>query len=472
MTSYKKVFAKGFLWTFIESFGSKLINLAVFVLFARFLLPEDFGVFAIAKVFVDFTGVFVQHSFGSVLIQKEDLNKPDKDTAFWTTIGIGSLLFILFFFTSPLVASLYGKDELTIILQLLSISLLILSLDAVPTALLKRDFKFKALALRVLISELIAGLIASYFLFQGYGLYTLVIYHLTSVSIKVLLLLALSVYTPSLNFSLKSLSQLYAFGLNIIGVRISEYVSKRGDDAIVGFFLGSHLLGVYVIAYKIMRVSENLLARVITKLLFPIFSRMQDDDERFANAFGKVLQTVLIIIVPTFTIIAFNAEFLIIRFFGEEWSEAVIIMQLLMIAGIFQILSGLYRQAIISKGRPRDAFRISLVSMILVLFTVTLAAQYNLIFVVLSLIVTNMIILLVYMFNLKTSFKIAGFKKQNVLFITISLFVLPSTYILCSIYMDSKSIFGFFLSNSLVLLFLFIIGYIIFRKHRLIFPLI
>jgi O-antigen/teichoic acid export membrane protein len=458
--SVKQNLKTGVFWTLLENFGSKLISLVLFAIFARYLSPEDFGVFVIAKVFVDFTAIFINSSFGSVLIQKENITDLDKNTAYWSNIVLGLILFLLFFSLSPLIGNFYDNNDLNQIIRYLSLTLVIYSFDAVQTALLKRDFKYKALALRFLISETIAASISLIFIYLDFGIFVLVIYQLSSALIKVILLYIVSSFKPKLEFSKTSLLSLYKFGLNIIGVRISEYASKRGDDFIVGIFLGASTLGIYTIAYKIMRVSEDLFAKVITKVTFPIFSRLQEDRKEFDNILKKILGLITLIILPVFSLIAFNAEFLIKFLFGEQWGSAVFPMQVLMFVGILQSYGTFFRQILVSLGFPNTVFKISVLSTLALLSSVTIASFYSLNYVIFAVLITNTFSFILYF---KTMCSKMGLDVSIIipikplLMILFLVLVLIANAILVNHFIKGTSIIHFIVMNisSLIILVMF-----------------
>ena len=88
----QKRVARGLTWTLIDTWGSQLLGLIVFVLLARLLTPVDFGLVALATVFVAFAQLLVDQGLGDALIQRPSLTRRQIDTAFWVAVLTGALL--------------------------------------------------------------------------------------------------------------------------------------------------------------------------------------------------------------------------------------------------------------------------------------------------------------------------------------------------------------------------------------------
>ena len=82
MVTSKNVFS-GFVWQFLEKFGSKIVSLIVSIILARLVSPTDYGILSIVLVFVNLCDVFVSYGFGNALVQKKDADDLDFSTVFY-----------------------------------------------------------------------------------------------------------------------------------------------------------------------------------------------------------------------------------------------------------------------------------------------------------------------------------------------------------------------------------------------------
>ena len=144
----QKRVARGLTWTFIDTWGSQLIQLIIFAILAHLLTDVDFGTVALAAVFVQFAQLFVDQGLGDALIQRKSLTRLQIDTAFWVAVVTGAMFMVLGFAVGiPDLRACLGKPELAPIIAVLSLTFLETSFSSVQMALLRRDMRFRSLAI-------------------------------------------------------------------------------------------------------------------------------------------------------------------------------------------------------------------------------------------------------------------------------------------------------------------------------------
>ena len=263
----EKKATKSIFWSFIEKWGGQLISASVFLLLARLLGPDDFGLAALASVFISFMSAFVNQGFVPAIIQKEELSSKHLDTAFWSSLSIGTLMYLMTFTASGLIAKSFGEPELQLVIKWLALVFLIIAFESVQTAILQRNFDFKKLALRSLVATFVSGVIGVIVAFLGYGVWSLVAQQLVNRIINVIVLWKASPWRPGFNISIKHFRDLSSFGINVMGVNILRFFNQRSDDFLIGFFLGTTALGYYTVAYRLLRLMVNILTNT-TCLLY------------------------------------------------------------------------------------------------------------------------------------------------------------------------------------------------------------
>ncbi|BAQ61793.1 lipopolysaccharide biosynthesis protein WzxC [Geminocystis sp. NIES-3708] len=166
---------QGFLWSVIQNWGSQTGSFIVFLILARLLTPQDFGLLSLANIFLAFMNIFLEQGFTSALIQREKLESEHLNTAFCTQLIAGISLTFISFFLAENIATLFHQPRLTVIIKCFSFLFIIDSFGLVFQAILKRDLNFKILAVRSLIAIIISGFLAITFAFLGFGVWSLVI---------------------------------------------------------------------------------------------------------------------------------------------------------------------------------------------------------------------------------------------------------------------------------------------------------
>jgi PST family polysaccharide transporter len=343
---------KGVVWSAITSWGRQAIAFIVFFLLARLLGPETFGLVAMASVFLSFVQVFVDQGFAEAIIQRHELEPEHLDTAFWTSLGIGLLITVVSVGTSGLVADLFKQPQLTPIIRWLSLSFLIVALVSVQDAIFRRNLAFKTLAIRSLVAVLAGGLVGVTMAFRGFGVWSLVGQQLTNGLVQIIVLWGASNWRPGLKFSRRHFKDLFSFGINVVGMNILEFVNRRSDDFLIGYFLGPVALGYYSVAYRLMMIGIDLLTNVVNQVAIPAFSRLQQEPERLGRAFYKVTELTSLVSFPCFIGLAVLAPELIQVLLGAKWSPSVPVIQILAFIGVLHSVYYFLGTVIIAMGKP------------------------------------------------------------------------------------------------------------------------
>ena len=176
------------IWSAAQGWGGQLIAFVVYALLARYLEPRDFGLVAMAGVFIAFTQVFVDQGLSIAIVQRDELTASHLDTAFWTNIGAGLGLAALCAILAKFIGALYQQPELVPVLQVLSLVLLINSFCSVQSSLLRRRLEYKPLATATLSGTLSGGIVGVGMAISGYGIWSLVGQQLTARSVQLIML--------------------------------------------------------------------------------------------------------------------------------------------------------------------------------------------------------------------------------------------------------------------------------------------
>ena len=354
--------AKGVAWSTIENLGSQALYFLVFLVLARWLGSEAFGLVSLAGVFIGFMSVFADQGLGGAIVQRRELEPEHLDTAFWSNLAIATLLTTITLVAAAPVAIFFKQPQLTPIISWLSLSFLISGFSSVQEALLRRKLAFKALAIRSLLSMSIAGTVGVVMAYYGAGVWSLVGQQLVNRLVAVLTLWWVSDWRPGWRFSLKHFHDLFAFGINLLGGNILSFFSIRSDDFLIGYFLGPIALGYYSIAYRLLVAMTQVLNATIQKVALPAFSRLQSEPAQLERAFFSATRLVSFITFPAFLGVATLAPEIIHTLFGDRWLPSAPVMQFLALTGITQSLftiSGLVMAAV---GKPSWNLRIMLLN--------------------------------------------------------------------------------------------------------------
>ena len=132
----------GLFWRFMERSGTQGIQFIVSIILARLLLPKDFGIIGLITVYIQVANVFIQSGFGTALIQKKEVDDEDYSSVFYLSLIISAVLYLLLFFTAPLIAEFYSEPMLVQILRILSFTLILGLINSIQFTVISREMKF------------------------------------------------------------------------------------------------------------------------------------------------------------------------------------------------------------------------------------------------------------------------------------------------------------------------------------------
>lgn len=385
----KQKAAKGILWSIIQKWGRAAIWFVTFVALSRLLAPEAFGLVALASTFMAFIEIFLDQGFSAAIIQRADLEKEHLDTAFWISILIGILMTIGTISLSPLVAAFFKEPHLAPILKWLSVSFIFRALSSTQMAILQRKLAFKSLAARSLVATLFGGIVGVSMAFTGFGVWSLVGQNLAMGMAGVVVLWRASDWRPGLNLSKKHYKELFSFGISVVGNNILKVLIRRSDDFLIGYFLGTTLLGYYTIGYRLLLVIMRLVTGITNSVAFPTFSRIQNKTESMRRAFYTVTQYTSLLAFPVFIGMGILAPELILTLFGEKWAPSIPVMQVLALIGILQSVLFFNGSVIRASGKPSWEFGIMFLNAVCTVAGFLIAVRWGIVAVAASFVIVG-----------------------------------------------------------------------------------
>ena len=356
--------ARGLGWTLLDTWGSQVLGLVVFVLLARLLTKAEIGLVAYAAIFVTFAGLLVDQGLGDAVVQRPTLTRRQLDTAFWASLAAGVVITIAGIILAIPIAIVLDEPELEPIIQVLSVTFMLTALSSIQTGLLRREMAFGSLAIRRILAVIVGGAVGVGMAFAGYGAWSLVGQQIAAAAISVVMLWAVTPWRPSRAFSGKDFRELFGFGIRVVGGDVLNFISRNTDNLLVGLFLGVVPLGLYAVGYRILDTSQTLLVSAARKLIFPIFSRLQHDPERIRRAYARMNRASSALTLPGYIGLALVAQEATVVFFGNKWAEAGPVAAVLFLIGPALTISAFSGALFNAVGHPEVTLRLRLVTTI------------------------------------------------------------------------------------------------------------
>ena len=465
--SLNKKIVSGSFWSLIGSSGYQLSGLVIFIILSRILSPIDFGTAALAIVFVELTNVLVRFGLEQVVIRTTEVEEDFvQNNVFVATLLIGIVTSITFIFAAPYIESFFNAPGLAISLQILSVVPVMQGLTTAPNGILKRNFKFKALAVRLLISSIIAGLVAIYLAYNGFGFYSLVVQKIISISLELFLVWKSIKWRPVLKLPYGPIISILKQGQPIVLSALIGQGIFRFVELIIGYFLGVAALGSFKIAGKLLDVIVQFTIKPIVDVSFSAFSKLQDNPYKLEACFVQFITTTGLFALPIFAggyIIGSDMVYLI---FGDKWAESGLIFSILCLTGLSASFNYFFAPLCHSTHNSHIPFRLRIFEFIAVIFLVSIFSQYSIYHVAFSNVVTTSLITITMAIIIKYKFKFS----LN----SIAKALLPSIISALAMLLGLYLILNLFLQNTLPIekiTYSIVVGCVIYSAvYRLLFP--
>lgn len=285
-------------WSALMEIVSRTASPIMFVILARLLTPTDFGVMATTMIAISFAQIFWDAGLSKALIQTRESPENTAHVVFWTNVFLSILIYIILYVSAPAIAVFFNSPNSGPVLRVLGSQVVIASFSSVQQALFVRDLDFRRLFWIKLLTAFVPGLCSIPLAYFGYGVWALVAGSLAGQTINCWLLWKRSAWRPKLTYDRKSARRLFSFGLWVLLEGLGAWLIVWGDNLIVGRFLGVHDLGVYQTGWMLVTILFGLTLNPFLPVLYPAFSRLQDDLPELKNAFHKVNRLVIALALP------------------------------------------------------------------------------------------------------------------------------------------------------------------------------
>jgi PST family polysaccharide transporter len=330
------------------------------IVLARLLTPADFGLVAMVTSFSDLATPFADLGLSQATIQRKEISQDQISALFWINVLIGLGLTLLMAALGPVLAWFYGEPRLKALTALVSFVFLIAGVRAQPEALLRRQMRFSALALRNIVSLGLGVAVAIAIAFRGAGYWAVVAVPLTAQFMQMALSWILVRWRPSWPRRTAGVGSMVAFGGNLAASFLTFGVHRNADNILVGWYWGAGPLGLYSRAYSLLMLPLRQLNAPIAGVAIPAFSRIQNSPERFARYYLRAISLVVWVGAPLFGILFVGAEPVIRLSLGRQWHQAAPVFRILAISGLGQLVLQSTVWLFVSRGKSERLLKMLL----------------------------------------------------------------------------------------------------------------
>jgi O-antigen/teichoic acid export membrane protein len=316
-----------------------VLRLGSTMVLARLLTPDDFGLIGMVMIVVNFLDMLKEFGLSQATIQRSSITRGEVSNLFWVNLAVSSFLALFVTLCAPLVASFYGRSELTSLTICLGLFMVLQGVGLQHRALITRKMEFVKLAL-VESGAMLAGVIVAVLM----SLYGFSYWALVGQSGAVAIASSLGCFyccrwLPSKPSSAVSIRPYLKYGGNLAGFNLLNFFSRNADNIMIGYVWGAGSLGVYSKAYSLLMMPLQQINGPMTKVMLPVLSQLQDSAEEYRRYYLKAVGYTMALTFPIVGLFLASSHFIVLIFLGQNWLGAVPVFQALVPAAFISALN-------------------------------------------------------------------------------------------------------------------------------------
>lgn len=349
----------GVKWTTVSTVATTGLHFLRLAILARLLSPQDFGFMAMIVVVIGFAQVYADMGISNAIIHRQDTTRDQLSSLYWLNIMAGVAVFFIVLAVNPLIVTFYKEPRLASLLPWAALVYLITPIGQQFQILLQKNLLFRPLAIIETVSAFCGLVTAVGFALAGTGVFSLILGQLADSGTRALSLagIGLRKWRPRMRFKRSDLQGYLGFGLYQMGERSINYLNSNIDKLLIGSLLGARILGYYSLAWNLAIQPIARINPIITKVMFPIFAKIQNDIVTLRKGYLSMIKMLSSINFPLLVGMATTAPVLIPVVFGQEWLPAVFLLQILAFVSLLRSKGNPIGSLLLAKGRADLAFK-------------------------------------------------------------------------------------------------------------------
>lgn len=321
-------------WVLGGNFSLQLLQFAIGVVLARLLAPSDFGILVTIQVFTGIAGFVASGGMGQALVRAKTVDTIHAQVVFTFQLITGVLIYVLFYFSSPIIAHAYDNPIYIDLTRVSALSFLLRPFANVPTALLQREMRFRRRTVLQLLSVPLGSVASIVLAAQGHGPWSLVLGGL--VSSVTLAVLGVATYPHVVRLRLKSVvvRELGAFSAKLTLNDFASYLRNQTANFLLGALAGAASVGLYNKADSLAKLPQSISGAVYDPV-FRGLSKLSGDFGQSRQIYYRAITLLAVYMLPLYFGLIWLAEPFILHVYGEKWLPAATPLKVLCAGGVF-----------------------------------------------------------------------------------------------------------------------------------------
>jgi teichuronic acid exporter len=384
-------------WTSIGAIVNAVAKYGQTVYLVRILKKEDFGIMAIALLFISFLEIFMDMGFSSAILHRNNISKKEYSSLYWFNIFLGLFFFIILYICAPHIAVYYKNEQLSNIISLLSLMVFFSSISGLQRTFQQKNMRFKLISLIEMISSILMVVLSIILVNLDFAVYSLVFSSLFRALLIAGIYLIYAIFWEKnimFHFHFFEIKPFLKIGIYRVGSSVFNYFSTEMDIMLISSIYSLEILGAYSLCKQLTQKIISFINPVITKVLTPTLARLQSSKTSLKHKFVQTIRILSMMNFPLFFLLAYSSSYVLGILYGNTYAEYSLILSLLAINSLINSITNPLGSLLSALGKTNIEFYWTIYRIIITFIVLKIGALFNNIYIlVLS-------VLLITLFNL------------------------------------------------------------------------
>lgn len=350
----------GFTWKLAQKFLGQLFHFIVTVILARLLVPEDYGVVALASMFNVLVGIFINGSMDAALIQKKNADELDYNTVFYSSLFMSFVIYGVVYVGSPYVAKIYNNELICPIMRTLALTMPIGALSMVQNATISRKMQFQKYFYATLVGQIVSAFVGITMAYKGYGPWALVAQAMISSITNTLVLFFMVSWHPKLMFSFERFKGLFSFAWKKTVAGFIGTLCAQLKGYLIGYKYSTADLAFYNRGEGLPNLFMHNINNSINGVLFPALSKLQNNPDAIKRGIRRSMMTSSYILSPIFIGLAALSNQIVPVLYSSKWNPSIPFMVIACFTACVSVLNSANLQTLYAIGRSDEVLKLEI----------------------------------------------------------------------------------------------------------------
>lgn len=381
-------------WTSLSAVVNMIAKLAQVAVLARFLVKADFGLVAIALLFISFTEIFMDMGFSSAVLHRQKISRDEYSSLYWFNIFSGVVLFVLLCLCTPLIAAYYAEEELITIISLLALNTVFSSFSRLQRTFQQKKLQFRFISLVEMVASVSMVIVSIVLAYLNFGVYSLVYSTLFYGFFVACVYLTYSIFwekNVTFHFRFSETKPFLKIGIYQVGSSVLDYFSREMDIVFISSVYSLEILGAYSLCKQLALRVMGVINPIITKVLTPTLALFQDDRKLLKSKYMEVLRMLSVLNFPIYFFMAYASTYILGILYGSSYAEYGLILSILAVNFAFSSIGNPQGALIVAIGRTDAGFYWTIYRIISTYIFLKIGSYFNIYLFTASILLVNIL---------------------------------------------------------------------------------